>query len=44
MVDLFPVFRGTKESQGILLEQAVSQVTLTQNNQYAKVARWGGLS
>ena len=35
---LFPDFRGTKEGQSVLLALAVSQVTLIQNNQCAKVA------
>lgn len=36
--DLVPVFRGTKEGQGILLTSAVSQVISIQNNLYASVA------
>ena len=38
---LFPGFRGTKEGQSVLLALAVSQVTLIQNNQYAKVSYFG---
>lgn len=34
-------FRETKEGQCVLLAPAVSQVTLIQNNQYAKVASFG---
>ena len=35
--ELSPVFRGKKEGQSVFLSLAVSQVTLIQNNQYAKV-------
>ena len=38
---LFPALRGTKEGQHVLLGLALSQVTLIQNNQYAKVAYLG---
>ena len=38
MGDLFSAFKGTEEGQSVLLAQAVSQVTLILNNQYAKVA------
>ena len=40
MGDLFPAFRGT-EGQRVLLELAVSQVTLTQTNQYVTVEYFG---
>ena len=41
MGGLFPAFRVTKEGQSVLLALAASQVTLIQNNQYAKLAYFG---
>ena len=41
MGDLFSAFRGTKGDQSVLFAPAISQLTLIQNNQYAKVAYFG---
>ena len=39
--DLFPAFRGIKKGQSVFLAPAISQATLTPNNQYAKVVYVG---
>ena len=40
--DLFPAFKGRKEDQSVLLlVRAVPEVTLIQNNQYAKATSLG---
>lgn len=41
MIYLPPAFRGTEESQIIILAAAVSEVTLIQANRYAKVLYFG---
>ena len=42
MGDLFPAFKGRKEDQSVLLlVRAVPEVTLIQNNQYAKATSLG---
>ena len=39
--DLFLAFRGIKKGQSVFLAPAISQATLTPNNQYAKVVYVG---
>lgn len=41
MEDLSPAFRGMKEAESVLLAPALSQVTVIQNNQHAKVVCLG---